>query len=417
MAKSQRFGRFERFPTFVGVGFVVLLATTARAQEPEAATRAELLAQMREQKAKALQPYEPTGIEKALLYIEHHRIIERLTIADGWYPRFGGLTTGGGFAAGVGYRKHLFDDELFLNTSVAMSTKVYKEVVAQLNYLHIWNDRLEVGTNFRWRDFPQEDFFGIGAGSSLDTRTNYAIESTDVNGRVALKPLPWLRVGTEIGLFVPTIDSGTDARVPSIELVFSDADAPGLVEQPNFLYKNLFIEIDYRDQPGNARSGGLWRATYGAWNDRELNQFDFGRFDAEAAHFFPIFDKKRVFALRAAFSYVNNDPGNRVPFYFVPYIGGSESVRSFREFRFRDENAVFFNVEYRWEAFSGLDMALFFDAGKVAEDWQDIDFSDLQKAYGIGFRFNTYKSVFMRLDIGTGGGEGTRIFFKFGPAF
>jgi outer membrane protein assembly factor BamA len=187
--------------------------------------------------------------------------------------------------------------------------------------------------------------------------------------------------------------------------------------QPSFLYKTLFVEFDYRDQPGNARSGGLWRATYAAWNDREMNRFDFGRLDVEAAHFFPIFDKKRVFALRTGFSYVNNDPGERVPFYVLPYIGGSDTVRSFREFRFRDENALFLNAEYRWEAFSGLDMALFFDAGKVAADWQDINLTDLKTAYGVGFRFNTYKSVFLRLDLAAGGGEGRRMFFKFGPAF
>jgi outer membrane protein assembly factor BamA len=100
-----------------------------------------------------------------------------------------------------------------------------------------------------------------------------------------------------------------------------------------------------------------------------------------------------------------------------PYIGGSNSVRSFREFRFRDENAFYMNFEYRWEAFSGLDMGLFIDKGKVAADWEDINFRDLKTAYGIGFRFNTYKSVFLRIDIATGGGEGTRMFFKFSPAF
>jgi hypothetical protein len=394
-----------------------MLTVSATAQDIEAETRAELLAKLREQKAKALQPYEPKGIEKALLYIEDNRILERLTIADGWYPRIGGLTTGGGFAGGAGYRKHLLDDELFVNTSVAISTKAYKEFLADAIFPQLWNDRIEIGARFAWRDFPQEDFFGIGADSQLATRTNYAFESTDIYGRVAFKPLPWFRVGTDVGLLSPTIGPGTDSRMPSTELVFGDAEAPGLLEQPTFLYKNLFVEFDYRDQPGNARSGGLWRASYGAWNDRELNQFDFGRFDAEAAHFIPIFDKKRVFALRAVVSYVNNDPDNRVPFYFLPYIGGSESVRSYREFRYRDENAFFFNIEYRWEAFSGLDMAIFYDKGEVAEDWQDIDFRELKTAYGVGFRFNTFKSVFLRLDIGTGGGEGTRIFFKFGPAF
>jgi hypothetical protein len=401
----------------LGVLFGSLLCASAAAQDIEADTRAELLAKLREQKAKALQPYKPKGIEKALLYIEEHRIIERLTIADGWYPRIGGLTTGGGFAGGAGYRKHLFDDQLFLNTSAAISTKAYKEFLAHASYPALWNGRIEVGGNFRWRDFPQEDYFGIGPDSRLETRSNYAIESTDVSGLVALKPLPWLRVGSEVGLLDPDIGPGTDPRMPSTELVFTDVEAPGLLEQPTFLYKNVFVSVDYRDQPGNARSGGLWRATYGAWNDRNLNQFDFGRFDFEASHFFPIFDKKRVFAARAVVSYVNNDPGNRVPFYFLPYIGGSDSVRSFREFRFRAENAVFFNIEYRWEAFSGLDMGLFFDAGEVREDWQDIDFQDLKTGYGVGFRFNNYKNVFMRLDIGTGGGEGTRMFLKFSKAF
>jgi hypothetical protein len=410
-----------RFVGFVGLigflGITPLHATPAAGQEPEVETRAELLAKLREQKAQALAPYEPTAVEKGLLYVEENRIVERLTIADGWYPRIGGLTTGGGFAGGAGYRKHLFDDELFLNVSGAISTKAYKEVVAQASYPRLWNGRVEVGTNFRWRDFPQEDFFGLGPDSRLETRTNYAFESTDINGLVALKPLPWFRIGSVVGLISPTIEPGTDARMPSTELVFTDLDAPGLLEQPTFLYKNVFVEIDYRDQPGNARSGGLWRATYGAWNDRNLNEFDFGRFDFETAHFLPIFDKKRVFALRAVVSYVNNDPANRVPFYFLPYVGGSESVRSYREFRFRDENAVFFNLEYRWEAFSGMDMALFFDAGEVRANWENIDLQDLRTAYGVGFRFNTFKSVFLRLDIGAGGGEGTRIFLKFGPAF
>lgn len=394
----------------------LVLALPAGAQDPEPGTRAELLSRLREEKAQNLQPPRPKGIERALLYLEEHRILERLTIADGWYPRIGGLTTGGGFAGGAGYRKHLFGDHLFLNGSAAISTKAYKQAIGHISYPTIWNNRIEIGSNVRWQDYPQEDFFGIGNFSSEENRTNYALESTDISGYAALRPLRWLRIGGEVGHFAPEIGRGTDPRFPSTEERFTDLQAPGLAEQPDFLYKTLFVEIDYRDQPGNPRSGGLWRAKYGAWDDRGNDMFDFGRLDAEAAHFFPIFDKKRVFALRLGVSYVNNNPGNRVPFYFLPYIGGSDTVRGFKEFRFRDENVIFLNAEYRWEAFSGLDMALFFDAGEVREDWEDIDFNDAKTSYGIGFRFNTFRSVFMRLDIGTGG-EGTQIFFKFGPAF
>ena len=408
-------------PAAVFLALALGCAASARGQEtpsaPEVESRAALLAKIREQKAQALEPYKPTGIEKALLYVEDNRILDRLSVADGWYPRFGGLATGSGFAGGIGFRNHLFNDTMFFNVGGSISTKAYKAVEAELDYPRLFDERLIVSSSLRWRDFPQEDFFGIGSGSTLATRTNYRLKSTDLSTRIEVNVPAWLRFGADIGLLWPEISPGTDTRMPSIEQIFTDADAPGLIDQPSFLYKSMFVQVDYRDQPGNARSGGLWRATYGIWNDRQFNQYDVGRLDAEIAHFFPIFDKKRVIALHVGAAFVNNDPGERVPFYFLPYIGGSDTVRGFREFRFRDENAAYVNAEYRWEAFSGLDMALFVDAGKVAHDWEDINFTDLETSYGVGFRFNTYKSVFLRLDIGTGGGEGTRIFFKFGPAF
>jgi len=397
----------------VAAGVSMLVTGTAHAQE----TRAELLAQMREQKARSLQPYTPKGVEKVLLYVEKNRILERLTVADGFYPRIGGLTSGSGFAMGVGYRKHLLDEALFANVSGALSTKIYKAFDAQLRLPVLWHDRIELWTNFRYRDFPEEDFFGLGIASSSSNRTSYKIQSIDSSARAVVNVLPWLRFGADLGRFKAEIGHGTDPRFPSAEEIFTDAEVPGLAAQPTFVHYTPFVEADYRDYPGNARSGGLLRASFGTWKDRTLKQFDFHRFDAEAAHYFPIFDKKRVFAVHVSLSYVNNEPGDRVPFYVMPYIGGSDSLRGFREFRFRDENALFMNVEYRWEAFSGLDMTLFFDAGEVRADWQDIGFGDLKTSYGVGFRFNTYKNVFLRFDLGMGGREGVRKFTKFSSTF
>lgn len=186
---------------------------------------------------------------------------------------------------------------------------------------------------------------------------------------------------------------------------------------PIFLHTALFAEIDYRDEHGNPRSGGYYKASYGNWNDRTLHQFDFGRFDGEAAQFIPIATKTHVIASRVGISYVNNETGDRVPFYYLPYVGGSHTLRSYKEFRFADENAIFLNVEYRWAAIKYLDVALFYDAGKVAHDSDQINLRDMKTAYGIGFRAATHTRVFARLDIGLGGGEGHQIFFKLGPSF
>ena len=62
-------------------------------------------------------------------------------------------------------------------------------------------------------------------------------------------------------------------------------------------------------------------------------------------------------------------------------------------------------------------MALFYDLGSVAPEVGDLRLSNLKEGYGIGFRFNTYKSVLYRIDIGFGGADGVRYFFKFSKAF
>jgi outer membrane protein assembly factor BamA len=124
-----------------------------------------------------------------------------------------------------------------------------------------------------------------------------------------------------------------------------------------------------------------------------------------------------VVAARLGLSYVNNETGHFVPFYFLPYIGGSDTLRGFHEFRFRDENTLFLNVEYRWRLVRFLEIAPFFDAGEVRADWEDIGPSELKTSYGVGFRAVVENRTVIRMDVGTGGGEGVRVFFKFGPSF
>ena len=74
------------------------------------------------------------------------------------------------------------------------------------------------------------------------------------------------------------------------------------------------------------------------------------------------------------------------------------------------------NAEYRWEAFTGLDAALFFDAAKVAPKRSQLNFHDLETAVGFGFRFNVQRAVFLRIDVGFSD-ERTMIWLKFENVF
>ena len=85
-------------------------------------------------------------------------------------------------------------------------------------------------------------------------------------------------------------------------------------------------------------------------------------------------------------------------------------------FRSAGRNALVYNAEYRWEIFSGLDGALFLDAGKVMPHRGHLGFSALETSTGFGFRFNARNRTFMRLDVGFSH-EGFGLWVKFNDPF
>lgn len=361
-------------------------------------------------------PVDDGLVDRTKRYIKDNDVMEKLSPDNGFYPRFGGLTTGSGFGAGAGYRHHLFDDRLLADLSGIISIKAYKAVDAKARWLRFWGERGEVWTNFRYANFPEEDFFGVGAAASEATRTSYEITSTDIVTRGQVHLQPWLTVGADIGYFNPTVGHGGDSSIPSTEELFTDLDAPGLQgPQPNFLHHSLFAEVDFRDVRGNPRHGGYYRTSFATWDDRTLQRYNFRRFDGEGGHFFPV-RAKDVIAIGNTLSFTNNSERNRVPFYVLPYVGG-DTLRGYRQFRFRAENVMSLSAEYRWEVIKRVQLAPFVDLADFGQNWEDIDFAGMKTLYGAGIRIHTDKSVFFRFDVGTGGGEGVRYFLKFGPSF
>jgi hypothetical protein len=382
-------------------------------------TRVELLERQRASKANDLQDYVPGRLEKFLLRGEQNDFLGRLAPRNGFFVRYGypEKPVGAGVGFGGGYRHDLFDRRARVVAEAGWTFRDYSLLRGDFSLPYLARERAELGIEVARRYNPQEDFYGPGLDSVEADRTNFRLDTTAVVGRALIKPRRWLSAGGHAGRISPSVGSGKDSRSPSSEIRFGPEALPGFAAQPDFRYTDLFVAVDYRDQRSNARSGGYYAATFGSYADLDLHRYSFRRLDLHAQQFFPIFDKKRVFAVQGRVITSSEDDGQVVPFYLQPTLGGSTTLRSLSEYRFRDDNLLYFNAEYRWEAFSVMDMALFTDLGQVAADADDLDWSNLTHAYGIGFRFNTYKTVFMRLDIGAGAGEGLQYFLKFSKAF
>ena len=383
---------------------------------PAPATRADALDAQRAARELALGVEHRNWLERALFFVEDKRVIERLNPPEGFYPNLGSITIGSGFGYGAGYRLRPARGRVLLDASGKMTHRGYKTAQARVAVQPMAGRPVEISTGTVWYDFTQEDYFGLGRATSLADRVSYRLEGLDSYAQLQARKAGWLVVRGRVGLHRMTIDSGTDARFPSVEETFTETSAPGLRDALTLAYAQSSVGVDTRDQVGNTRGGGLYNVSIGMFRDRRDAAFDFNRLDVKAMHVIPIFDKKRGIALHAMASRIDPVGDGRVPFYLMTTVGGSDSIRGFREFRFRDAAAINLNAEYRWEAFSGLDLALFVDAGDVGPTWRSLVGKDLKTSWGGGFRFNTNRRVFLRVDIASSR-EDTRIWVRMGPVF
>ena len=56
----------------------------------------------------------------------------------------------------------------------------------------------------------------------------------------------------------------------------------------------------------------------------------------------------------------------RVPYFLLPSLGSGSTLRGYSSWRFRDRHSLLMSGEFRWIPNRlGLDMAMFYDTGKV----------------------------------------------------
>ena len=401
-------------PTVVcAVAYLLSGVGTAWCQDtPE--TRAELLKREREAQAQTVTPYQPTGLQRAMDLAENR--LQPLLVRDGIHWKLGSLTTGSGFAYGGGYRhRRLFDGQGAATVWAAASLKRYWAMEGRFALPDLADGRVSLEAFARHSDYPREAFFGLGPDSRRSDHTSFDLRMTRVGGEAAVRPWKQLAFGGELEWLRPRARNGTDPRVPPIEALFDARAVPGLGIETEFIRTGVSAEVDYR-QPRNARRGGWYRLDASRYQARSA-PFDFTRLEADLRQYLSAFAERRVVALRLLASTSTADAGSQVPFYLMPSLGGHDSLRGFRDYRFRGPHALLAQAEYRYEIWSGFDAALFYDAGKVADTRRDLDFKRLQHDYGVGFRFNTDNGVIFRVDAGFGSRDGRHLFIVFGDVF
>ena len=314
---------------------------------------------------------------------------------DGPYIELGNQVTGAGWiAAGPGYRHHVFNDRAVVDASAALSKNNHEVIQARLEWPSLAHDRIAFATQVMYQDLRDMKFFGVGNDSLRSDRTTYRFNDASVAAYGEYRATTWLSVDGRVG----RVDPAQSSPIP-----------------PTLVHGDLGVIADFRDAPDHPTRGGLYRAGVARYSDRDAGDASFRRYEIEAAQFIPV-SANWLVAVHGWEVFSAPTSGGAVPFYLMPSLGGTNTLRGYDDYRFRDNNMQVFNAEVRCALFAHLDVAGFVDAGKVAARAGGLDFTNLKTSYGAGLRLHSGSATLVRMDIGHSR-EGWRVFFAMSDPF
>lgn len=360
------------------------------------------------------------GFERGLLFVEERRLQLRLRdVRERLRENHlniltGGLGPGTGFALGV----EIFDEN-FLARGVSFrmplrySTHNYQQAEFLLRLPLAPRRRVFLEFGPRYRSRPQEDFFGLGPDSREDDRTNYHLQERSVAGAIGATFGPSGRVDVHARYVNANVLRGKDPRFPSTASVFPALE--GLARGASLLRYGVGLAFAPLDDPRDPKKGFRGAARFDWVDSRNSDPFRFYDYGFSAEGYLPL-GGPRTLAVRVLGDFRRPRGAGQVPFFLLPYLGGQQTMRGFREFRFYDRNALLINAEYRYRVWKYIDVVLFADHGQVAPRAGDLAFGNFKVDAGGGLRVKTRKGVAFRFDVGHSK-EGTRFYWTFSPEF
>jgi surface antigen Omp85-like protein len=384
------------------------LAPPCAAQTAE--TRAAEMERQQAEKAQHVTPYQRNFAERQLLSIEE---AGGFAVVRGFFVTFGDIKRGSSIALGPAYGK-TFSSGAIVIGKATYSIRDFKlgQLFAQAPPLA--GGRLIINGRARWQDAPELAVYPLGP-SSPKTRANYAEEKTEASAQAFLYPVRLIRLGAGTAFEKFDTAGANNGRHPSVEEAFTPGEMPGIGADPEYLHSFVSAGLDSLTGPGFSRTGTLLEASWHDYREQNDSPYSFRRVDGIARQMIPILHGNWVFDLSLRVSTTYEDGGEQVPFFLMPDLGGGSELRGFPNYRFRDKHSILATAEYRWYVQEYLEMAIFYDAGKVVPRRGDLDFSGLKSDVGIGLRFHSPRATALRFELARSN-EGLRFIFGFGPA-
>lgn len=413
---------------------VLIAATSGLAALPQE-TRESIATAERMRRAASTRVVAPKGVEAWLMTAFGDRRLERVLsprrglFLGTWLPG-----PSAGIGVGPAWRFSDLDRRRVATAGLTAAGRYHWAATALFESRDVLPARLpdrvfaDLALGYGRREFDQ--FRGFGMESPEARRSAFQLQQSFARSRVGWRARSWWHLGAELGAEAASVVRGHSDRVPPVQDVFTSADVPGLGGPATFIRTAAFVDIDYRDTTpstrtaarldrvpiGGASTGGHYQLTIAAFQDRRSHLYSFRQLTLDLQQHVPFLQGHRGISLRALSVLSFTNGGQQVPFYFQPTMGGSRVGRGFDSFRFRANNLLALQAEYRYRINPLMSGALFVDTAQVAADAGALSWSGFRTTYGVGLRVGDRGGAALRFDLAFGANL-PRFLVGFGHAF
>lgn len=289
------------------------------------------------------------------------------------------------------------------------------------------------------------NFFGEGNNSTLSGSSVFGMTETVVGARVIKPVFEWSAIrklnlsllGEINGRFV-SIRGEHGQSAPSIETLYDNSTAPGLISQPAFVQGMQEIRI----QPGIGYFHLNYLAKFEEFSAPSSSQNSFLRWTADLDHTYYLHSTSKPAAndsgnagpdecsldntcpavptsvnlngsigVRLFVSESITSATSAVPFYFQQTLGGQDinsalSLGSYADYRFRAPNLLLLQENVEHSIWGPFGVKLMADQGRVALARNNLGFSHLKHSFAGGLTLRAGGFPMVSLMFAWGGSEG-----------
>jgi len=253
----------------------------------------------------------------------------------------------------------------------------------------------DFGTSYSSRS--SDSFFGIGNDTPREDEVQVRTVSREATVGVSAK----LNDNWNTGIHVRYRRVGVTSPLTgtSAQKEFAGLAVPGLFTGGDLASLVFSVARNTESPENNSFQGGgdEFEISFNEGRD----SFGYWRYRFNSRHFFPVSDDgRKVIAARGFLETNRTLPGHSIPFFDMPTIGSVSTVRGYENFRFRDNSALAFSLEYRYRIWPWMDWGLFLDEGQVAPRLGDFGLSRFHTGYGARLFFWPKPNLPISVDLG-----------------